>query len=196
MVAAIGTGGIPLPNRRLVSDTPRLPLRALPSFGKSVDLRWQNPAGAPLTRVSRTAAGLVIETGGVSVHVQLRTWPMPRGRGGLHGVRLRMTCPRCGASRDVLHFARGEWGCRGADCFNLAQPSRHRQRWCPAIRRRAKLLRALVRCPHGSLRARALREQIRHQERAMLANLKRANRDLTRRKHGRRRRTDSSERAR
>src|SRR5262249_24605950 len=76
-------------------------------------------ASAPLTRVSRTGAGIVIETGGTSVTVALRHWPMPIGRGGDHGTRERMVCPRCGAFRDILHW-RGEWGCRGKDCLDLA----------------------------------------------------------------------------
>ena len=184
MVAAIGTGGIPRPNRRLLSHAPRLPLRSLPAFDKTVTLTWENPAGAPLTRVSRTAEGVVIETGGTSVRVGLREWPMPLG----HGTRERFACPRCDASRDSLHWVGGEWGCRG--CFDLGYPSRHEQRWCPAIRRRAKLLRKLARCSLRSLRGRWLREQIECQERAMLANLKRANSDLTKRsrRHARRHR--------
>jgi len=194
MPAAIGTGGKPRPNRRLTSHAPRLPLLALPAFGKTVTLEWQNPASAPLTRVSRTGAGIVIETGGTSVTVALRHWPMPIGRGGDHGTRERMVCPRCGAFRDILHW-RGEWGCRGKDCLDLAHPVRHEQRWCPAIRRRARLLRKLARCSPKGLKARRLRGQIAHQEAAMLANLKRANRDLTkrRRRHVRHGRVDPSQ---
>jgi len=199
-MGGLGSGiDYPLP-RQLVSDTPRLTLRSLPRFGKTVELRWENPqdlANALSTRLTRTAAGLELETGGTSVRVELRSWPMPRGRGGLHGVRPRMICPKCGVLRDVLHW-RGEWGCRGKDCLDLAHPCRHRERWCPAIRRRAKLLCALVRCPHGSLKARAIRAQIKHQERAMIANLERTNRDLTKRsqRHGRRGRANPGERAR
>src|SRR5262249_44785510 len=153
-------------------------------FGKSVTLAWQNPASAPLTRVSRTAEGVVIETGGTEVRVGLREWPMPLN----HGTRERFVCPRCGASRDSLHWVGAEWGCRG--CFDLGYPCRHEQRWCPAIRRRARLLRKLARCSPRSLQARLLREQIAREERAMLANLKRANSDLTKRsrrhaRHGR-----------
>ena len=205
MVGTFGSGGTTFQNRHLIGDAPRLPFKAIPRFGQSVVLEWETPAAALSVKLTRTAAGLVIETGGTSVRVELRSWPMPRGRGGLHGVRLRMTCPRCGASRDALHWAGGGaeagsewgWGCRGKDCLNLSHPSRHQQRWCPAIRRRAKLLCALVRCPHGSLKARAIRAQIRRAERAMIVNLERTNRDLTRRKqrHGRQRRTSSSERA-
>jgi len=176
MVAAIGTGGIPHPNRRLLSHALRLPVKSLPPFGKSVDLGWQNPAGAPLTRVSMTGEGVLIETAGSpSVRVGLREWPMPLGR----GMRERFMCPRCDASRDVLYWVDGEWGCRG--CFDLGYACRHEQRWCPAIRRRAKLLRKLARCSPRGLKARLLRAQIVEQERAMLANLRRANRDLTKR---------------
>jgi len=175
MVAAIGTGGIPRPNRRLLSHAARLPIKALPAFSKSVEVAWQNPAGVPLTRVSRSAQGILIETGGTEVWVGLREWPMPLGR----GVRERFVCPRCDASRDVLYWVDGEWGCRG--CFDLGYACRHEQRWCPAIRRRAKLLRKLARCSPRGLKARLLRAQIVEQERAMLANLRRANRDLTKR---------------
>jgi len=194
MVAAIGTGAIPVPNRRLVSDASRLRLRSLPPFGKSVTLGWENPASAPLTRVSRTGAGIVIETGGTSVTVALRHWPMPIGRGGDHGIRERMVCPKCGSFRDVLHWA-GEWGCRGKDCLDLEHACRHEQRWCPAIRRRARLLRKLARYSPKGLKARLLRAQIAQQEAAMLANLRRANRDLTkrRRRHARHGRVDPSQ---
>ena len=100
-------------------------------------------------------------------------------------------CPRCDASRDVLYWVDGEWGCRG--CFDLGYACRHEQRWCPAIRRRAKLLRKLARCSPRGLKARLLRAQIVEQERAMLANLRRANRDLTKRmkRYGGRRRANS-----
>src|SRR5262245_50537160 len=119
MVAAIGTGGIPRPNRRLIGDAPRLSIKAVPAFGKTVALRWENPAGVLLARVSRTAEGVGIETDGTSVRVGLREWPMPLGRGS----RERFVC-RCGASRDVLHW-RGEWGCRGKDCLDLTYACRH-----------------------------------------------------------------------
>jgi len=186
MVAAIGTGGIPRPNRRLLSHAPRLPLRSLPAFDKTVTLTWENPAGAPLTRVSRTAEGVVIETGGTSVRVGLREWPMPLG----HGTRERFACPRCDASRDSLHWVGGKWGCRG--CFDLGYPSRHEQRWCPAIRRRARLLHKLARCAPRGLKAKLLRAQIAREQAAMLGNMKRANRDLTRRikRHGGQRRAN------
>ena len=190
MVAAFGTGGVPHLNRRLVSDTPRLRLRSLPLFGKSVTLTWENPAraaSAPLTRVSRTAEGIVIETGGTSVTVAVRQWPMPIGRGGDHGIRERMVCPRCESSRDVLHWvAEVGWGCRAKDCLDLEHNCRHEQRWCPAIRRRARLLHKLTKYSPRGLKARLLRAQIAQQEAAMLANMKRANRDLTKRmnRHG------------
>jgi hypothetical protein len=92
MVAAIGTGGIPRPNRRLLSHAPRLPVKSLPPFGKSVDLGWQNPAGAPLTRVSMTGEGVLIETAGSpSVRVGLREWPTawPRHAGAVHVPAMR-----------------------------------------------------------------------------------------------------------
>src|SRR5262245_33816912 len=97
MIAAIGTGRIPLPNRRLVNDVPRLPIRNIPPFDKTIVLTWKTPAGALQARVSRTAEGLVIETDGNEVRVGLREWPMPLG----HGMRERFVC-KCGASRDAL----------------------------------------------------------------------------------------------
>jgi len=181
MVAALGTGGTTFKDRLFSGQVPRLPLKALPAFGKTVTLGWETPAGALLVRVSRTADGVVIEAGGTSVRVGMREWPMPAGR----GTREKFTCPRCDASRDVLHWA-GEWGCRGKDCLDLEYASRHRWRWCPAVRRRAALLRKLVKVPRRSLRGRWLRAQIARQQAAMVANLKRANRDLTKRsrRHG------------
>src|SRR5262249_1427703 len=74
MVAAIGTGGIPRPNRRLLSHAARLPIKALPAFTKSVDLGWQNPAGVPLTRVTRSAQGSLDRDG------------RKRGLGGFAGM--------------------------------------------------------------------------------------------------------------
>jgi len=178
----------------LVSHAPRLPLRSLPEFDKSVTLAWQTPVGALVTRVSVTAAGVVLETGGTSVHVTLREWKMTIGRGGDHGIRIRMVCPKCGTFRDVLHW-RGEWGCRGKDCLDLEHSCRHELRWCPAVRRRAKLLRKLARYSPRGLKARVLRAQIARQEAAMLANMKRANRDLTKRvkRHGGRQRANSGQ---
>jgi hypothetical protein len=182
MVGALGSGGTTFQNRRLLSHTPRLPITALPAFSKTIALTWQNPAGAPLSRVTRSGEGILLETAGVTVRVGLREWAMPLGR----GVRERFVCPRCGASRDVLHWA-GEWGCRGKECLDLEHSCRHEQRWCPAIRRRARLLRKLARCPPRGLKARLLRAQIANQQAAMIANLRRANHDLKRRRrHGRR----------
>ena len=187
MVAAFGSGQSPHPNQRLTSEAPRLTVQALPGFGKSVTLTWTGAAAAPLTRVSRTAEGLVIETGGTTARVVMRFWPMPLGR----GWRWRFECPRCGTSRDVLHWC-GEWGCRGKDCLDLEHACRHELRWCPAVRRRAKLLRKLARYSPRGLKARLLRAQIAHEQAAMLANMKRANRDLTKRvkRHGGRRRAN------
>jgi hypothetical protein len=193
MVAAFGTGKISF-HRPLVSETPRLTLRSLPGFGKFIDLRWQGAAAASLTRVSRTGAEILLETAGTLTRVGLREWPMPRQRGRDHGIRERFACPRCDASRDALHWlAEVGWGCRG--CLGLDFACRHQQRWCPAIRRRARLLRKLARCSPKGLKARRLRGQIAHQEAAMLANLKRANRDLTkrRRRHVRHGRVDPSQ---
>ena len=160
MVAAFGSGQSPHPNQRLTSEAPRLTVQALPGFGKSVTLTWTGAAAAPLTRVSRTAEGLVIETGGTTVRVVMRFWPMPLGR----GWRWRFECPRCGTSRDVLHWC-GEWGCRGKDCLDLEHACRHELRWCPAVRRRAKLLRKLARYSPRGLKARLLRAQIAHEQR-------------------------------
>jgi len=193
MIAAIGTGHLPLP-RQLASDTPRLTLQSIPRFGKGVDLTWQTPAHALHVKLTRTAAGLELETNGAMVLVRLQSWPMPRGRGGLHGARLRMVCPGCGSLRDVLYWV-GEWGCRGKDCLNVSYDCWHRQRWCRAIARRARLLHKLARCSPKSLRGRWLRAQIGREERAMIANLKRANRDLQKRsrRYGRRGRASSSQ---
>jgi hypothetical protein len=76
-------------------------------------------AGAPFTRVTRGTKGILIETGGTSVCVGLREWPMPLGR----GVRSRFAYPQCDARRDVLYWANGSWGCRG--CLGLDFESRH-----------------------------------------------------------------------
>src|SRR5262249_46900601 len=176
MVAAIGTGGIPRPNRRLLSHASRLPLRSLPAFDKTVTLTWENPAGAPLTRVTRSAQGILIETGGTSVRVGLREWAMPLGR----GVRERFVCRGCGAVRDALHWV-GEWWWRGRDSPDLEHACRHTLRWCPAVGRRARLLRKLARLSPRGLQARLLQAQIAHEQQAMIANLKLANRDLTKR---------------
>src|SRR5262249_48496802 len=52
MVAAIGTGGIPRPNRRLVGVAPRLSVRWVPKVG-SVALGWENHANALHARLTR-----------------------------------------------------------------------------------------------------------------------------------------------
>jgi len=157
------------PNRRLVGDLARLPAKAIPKWG-TVTLSWPGKhADASLVRASPTR--LVISMAGAAIEVELKEWPMPSPRQRQRGVRTRMVCPRCAASRDALHYLPGEgWGCRGAGCLDLAYASRHRQRYCPAIRRRAKLLRKLVRARPGSLKAQALREKIAQQESAMLAS--------------------------
>jgi len=179
----------------LASITPRAASSRLDppaaSFSGRDDCRLHAAvASAPLTRVSRTHEGLVLETGGTVVRVVMRFWPMPLGR----GWRWRCVCPKCGTFRDVLHW-RGEWGCRGKDCLDLEHACRHELRWCPAVRRRAKLLRKLARYSPRGLKARVLRAQIARQEAAMLANMKRANRDLTKRvkRHGGRQRANSGQ---
>jgi hypothetical protein len=130
----------------------------------------------------------VISTGGDDTEIVLREWPMPVVRGRQRGIRTQMVCPRCEASRDALHWSGSEWGCRG--CLDLSYACRHRQRYCPSIARRERLRRRLIRARPGSLRARALREQIKREERAMLAHLEKVSRDLVKRsqrdaRHGR-----------
>src|SRR5215831_1810536 len=123
-----GIGYPQKPNRRLIGDYPRLPVRAVPRWA-TVTVEWpQGVARASLTRAS--PAGVVISmAGGIEVEVELKQWPMPVVKGRQRGTRTRFLCCRCGASRDALHFV-GEWGCRGKDCLNLAFASRHRQRYC------------------------------------------------------------------
>jgi hypothetical protein len=181
MVGAIGTGSGKVPAQRgLVSDAPRLPVRAIPRWG-TVTLTWKNLAHALSTRVTRAAGGIVIETAGVAVEVALREWPMPTVRFRQRGIRMRFACPRCDASRDALHWINGEWGCRGRGCFDLSYACRHRQRYCPAIARRARLRRKLIRTTPGSLKARALRKMIAREGRAMIAHMEKVNRDISRR---------------
>jgi hypothetical protein len=184
-----GNGGANAQTHRLVGDSPRLPVRAIPRFG-TVTLEWQGVGSGLSTRVTPSAVDrIVIETGSTSVEVALREWPMPTVRGRQRGIRRRMICPHCEASRDALHWLpETGWGCRG--CLDLAYASRHRQRYCPAIARRARLRRKLVRTPPRSLQARRLREQIRREGKAMLAHLERVNSDLSKRsrrraRHGR-----------
>jgi len=164
MVAALGSGVTPTrPDRRLVSDAPRLPLRSLPAFSKTITLTWQGVANALLARITRSAEGILIETAGTTVSVGLREWPMPFGRRRSRAaVRERMSCPRCDGSCDILFWV-GEWGCRS--CLGLDYPCRHRQRWCPAIARRARLLHKLARYSPRGLKARLLRAQIAHEQR-------------------------------
>src|SRR5215831_11977664 len=71
-------------------------------------------ASALSTKLTRTADGVVIETAGTEVEVVLREWPMPTVRGRQRGIRMRMICPYCEASRDALHWIDGAWCCRGA----------------------------------------------------------------------------------
>jgi hypothetical protein len=188
MVGTIGSGETNARTRRLVGEHARLPARAIPRFG-TVTLTWpENIASASLARPSPTLA--VISTGSTSTEVILKEWAMPVVRGRQRGIRTRFVCPRCGTCRDALHWSGSEWGCRG--CFDLAYASRHRQRYCPAIARRARFLRKLARVPSGSLKARMLREMIAHQEAIMLASMKRVNRDLTKRRRRYVRRVDVS----
>ena len=195
-MAGFGTGVIPpRPARRTVGEYPRLPVRWLPKVGRSVVLSWPGAAQASLTRSSPSR--LVIETAGAVVEIELREWAMPIMKGRQHGIRWRFACPHCGASRDALHWLPGEgcegWGCRGAGCLNLTFASRHRERYCPAIRRRARLLRKLVRVRPGSLKAEALREMIAHQESLMLAHVQRVNGDLKKRRQRYAHRVDISQ---
>ena len=192
-MAGIGTGVIhpPHPDRRLTSDAPRLPVRAIPRYG-TVTLEWpENLAHALHATLTRTGPlGVTIETAGELIEVALMTWPMPTVRWRQRGLRTRMICPQCEASRDALHWIDGEWRCRGAGCGNLAHACRHRQRYCRAIARRERLRRKLIRTTPASLQARRLREQIRRESKAMLAHLEKLNRDLSKRsrrhaRHGR-----------
>jgi hypothetical protein len=176
-----GIGYPQKPNRRLVGDAPRLPVRDLPKIGGRVTLEWTGVANASLTRPSPSA--VVISMAGVEVEVVLKQSPMPTVKFRQRGFRMRFACPRCDASRDALHWFGGEWGCRG--CFDLSYPCRHRQRYCPAIARRARLRRKLIRARPGSLKARMLREMIVRETRAMLAHLERVNGDLTKRRRRR-----------
>jgi hypothetical protein len=154
-----------------------------------IDSRPENLARALSARLTRTADDLVIiETGSTSTEVALKQWPMPVVRWRQRGIRTRMICPRCEASRDALHWI-GEWGCRG--CFEISYPCRHRQRYCPSIARRARLRRKLARVSSRSLKARMLRKMIAREGRAVLAHLERVNCDLVKRsqrhaRHGRR----------
>jgi len=181
MVASIGSGVIPPRSRRLIGDSIRLPIRAVPRWGTTT-VEWPgNIASASLTRASPTR--LVISMGGVEVEVELRQWPIITG-GRRRGTRWRFLCPQCGVSRDALHFIDGAWGCRGKNCLipdGLGYPSRHRQRFCPSIARRERLRRKLIRARPGSLKARRLREMIAQQEAAMLANVRQVNSDLRKR---------------
>jgi hypothetical protein len=200
MVGTIGSGKTNARSRRLVGDYPRLPVRAIPKWG-TVTLTWpQKLASALHARVTRTRADLVvIETGGIETEITLQQWAMPTVKFRQRGIRWRFVCGRCGASRDALHWLPGEgWGCRGKNCLvpdGVGYACRYRQRYCPAIRRRARLLRKLARVPPQSLKARALRAQIEQQESLMLAHLQRVNRDVTKRRQRYGRRVDISERA-
>jgi hypothetical protein len=196
-MGALGTGINSHPTRRLTVDLPRLSISVLPKLGGTAVLRWTGAASALLAKVTRAAGAITIELGGTSTEVLLRSWPIPAGRrrDSREFTIDRMICPRCDTARNILHWGGEEigWGCRGAACLNLDFPVRHRERWCPAIRRRAKLLRKLARYSPRGLRARAIRVQIAQQEAAMLTSMKRANSDLTkrrRRQNGQRRDAD------
>lgn len=69
MVAALGSGKPQRPGRRFVGDCPRLPVRAVPRIGGTVELQWPGVARAVLTRPSPTLA--VIETGSTSTEIAL-----------------------------------------------------------------------------------------------------------------------------
>lgn len=196
-MGGLGTGEHWHPTRRLTSDHPRLTLRNIPKPGQTVTLQWTGGAQPLLAKVTRTAEGIVIETAGKTEQVLLRSWPIPSGRrrDTREFTLDRMICPRCDSPRNILHWGGEEvgWGCRGKNCLDLDFPVRHQLRWCPAIRRRARLLRELVRVSPRGRKARIIRAQIAHEQRAMLASMKRANSDLTkrrRRQHGQRRNAD------
>ena len=123
----------------------------------------------------------MISMAGVETEITLLEWPMPTVRGRQRGIRWRMICPHCGASRDALHWINGEWGCRGRGCLDLAYACRNRQRYCPAIARRERLRRKLIRTPPRSLKARMLRKMIAHEQRAMLTHLQKVNHDIAKR---------------
>jgi hypothetical protein len=188
-MGALGTGVHFRPTRRLTTDCPRLPLKLLPRVGGNVVLKWTGVGGVLSTRVTRSAGALKLETGGTTTEVLLRSWPIPAGsrRDSREFTIDRMICPRCDAPRNILHWGGEEvgWGCRGAACLNLDFPVRHRERWCPAIRRRMKLLRKLTRYSPRGLRARAIRAQIAHLEVAMVASMRRVSSDLTKRQRRR-----------
>jgi hypothetical protein len=166
-------------NRRLVGDAPRLPVRAIPKWG-TITVTWPGVADASLTRASPTR--VVISMGSTSTEIELKQWPMPSPRGRQRGIRTRMICSQCGSCRDAIHWIpEVGWGCRGKNCLDISYPCRHRERYCPAIARRARLRRKLIRARPGSLRARALKKMIAREERAVLAHLERVNRDLAKR---------------
>jgi hypothetical protein len=102
-MACFGTGGANARNHRLVSNTPRLPLKAIPKFDGTATLRWQGVAAAPLTRVARTAEGIVIETAETSVRVATREWLMPMGR-RRSGVTVRELMSALNATRVVTRY--------------------------------------------------------------------------------------------
>lgn len=194
-MGALGTGAHCHPTRRLTTDCPSLSISVLPPVGGTVTLKWQTLARPLLTKITRTGAGLVIETGGTSTEVAMRSWLIPAGnrRDTREFTLDRLICPRCDTARNILHWdAKAGWGCRGRNCLDLDFPCRHRLRWCPSIRRKQRLLRALVRVSPRGRKARIIRAQIARQEAAMLASMKRANRDLTKRvkRHGGRRRAN------
>jgi hypothetical protein len=193
MVAAIGSGGANARNHRLVGDSPRLPVRAIPKWG-TVTLTWpQNHAHAFHAELTRTREGIVvIKTGETLTEVALQQWPMPSPRERQRGIRIRMICAHCQAVRDALHFVDGEWRCRGKNCGNLSHASRHQQRYCPSIARRERLLRKLIRTRPKSLKARALRKMIARETRVMIAHLEKVSRDLVKRsqRHARHRRAN------
>src|SRR5215475_8341039 len=86
IVRCANGGGVELvddvPRRAFGGEQPR-PQRELEP-GEPRFLRRRD-ASVPLTRVTRTAEGVVIEAGGTSILVVMRSWPMPltrRGGGG------------------------------------------------------------------------------------------------------------------
>src|SRR5262249_33427404 len=125
-----------------------------------------------------------------STEIASKEMPMPTVKGRQRGVRTLLICPRCESVRNAVHWSGSEWGCRV--CLDLSYPCRHRQRYCSAIHRRARLLRKLARVPPQGLKAQVLREMIAREEAAMLAHLRRVNGDLVKRRQRYVRRVDVS----
>jgi hypothetical protein len=77
-MGAFGSGLVTPDPNPLVETIPRISVRDLPPIGKTIALGWQGAARAPLTRLSRTADGLVIAADGVC---GLCRWGAGKGSG-------------------------------------------------------------------------------------------------------------------